>query len=212
MRQELNHSNTVIRKQERRYQLLKELWNAVGGTEHKTVDFMLVAKDAGFDEQEATEIYDYFWGEGFFENRIVRWGVSLSHRAIVEMERSLSNPEKATEHFSTTVIQHFSGPVGAVQTGPGTTANVNQNIGPSMSEVAELIKKVREDFHALPQGTREEALDVIDGLSEELQQPIPSKGKVRAFLAQVGVFAQDTASGASAALLADAITKALGLQ
>lgn len=201
----------VQKRQERRYQLLPELWKAAAGKQLERVDFLQVAANAGFDYEEARQIYLFFKDEGFFEVRTQLWGVTMSHKAIKEIERSMANPNEATEHFSATVIQNFNAPVGAVLTGPKSTANVNQNFGPSIGEVAELITQLREQFGTLPRGPREEAIDVINGLKEELQQPVPSRGKVRAFLTQVGVFAQDMASGASAALLADAVAKYLGL-
>jgi hypothetical protein len=49
----MNYSDIVLRKQQRRYQLLMELWKAANGKEHKTVDFMEVAAAAGFNEEEA---------------------------------------------------------------------------------------------------------------------------------------------------------------
>lgn len=205
-----SHVNLVMRKQQRRYGLLLALWKATGGNEHKTIDFMQVAKAAGFPEDEADDIYTYLWQEGFFGNRIPLWLISLSHRAMVEIERSLTNGSEPTEHFSATVIQNFNAAVGAVLTGPGSTANVNQNFGPKFSEVAELIRQVREQFESFPPGAREEAIDVIDGLSKELQQPLPSNGRVKAFLSQIGVFTRDVTSGASAALLAEAIARSLG--
>lgn len=209
----MNDSDGIFRKQEQRYLLLKALWEAAGGRERTNVDFMQVATQAGFEEREAEEIYNYFWGEGFFANRVVRWGVSLSHAAILEIERSLTNPNEPTEHFSATVIQHlnFNAPVGAVQTGAGSTANVNQNIGANVMELLGLIDKLREQFQVLPPGTKEEAIDVVDGLAEELQRGNPRAGKIRAYLGQIKSFAGDVASGALATTLADGISKVLGI-
>src|SRR6266404_5971115 len=81
--------------------------------------------------------------------------VMLSHKAILEIERSITDPSKGTEHFSTMVIQNFNAPVGAVQTAPNSTANVNQNFGTSMAEVTELIGQLRAQFETLPHGSRE---------------------------------------------------------
>ena len=44
----MNYSDFVLKKQERRYRLLIELWEATGRREHKTVDFMELAKRVGF--------------------------------------------------------------------------------------------------------------------------------------------------------------------
>jgi hypothetical protein len=195
----------VVEKQKRRYRLLLELWKATGGKELKRVNFMEVAKRAGFDAEEAGEIEIYFTGEELFGHRDVGGGVSLSHKAIVEIESSLTHPNEATQHFSTTVIQHFNGPVGAVQAGPSSTASVTKNLGANLHEVITLIDQLREQFQSLTGDTKQQALEVADALTEEIQRSNPSIGKIRAFLAQVAVFAQDVTGGTSATLLAEAI-------
>ena len=111
------------------------------------VDFTTVATNAGFDEAEAFEILEYFRSENFFNDITVVWEVSLSHRAIVEIENSVKNPQQSTEHFSSTVIQNFNAPVGAVQTGNNNIANVNQNIGQNFSEILEQLALLKENFN-----------------------------------------------------------------
>ena len=118
----------IQERQKRRYQLLLQLWNAADGKRLERIDFMKIAQDAGFDYEEAKQIYLYFKDEEFFEYRTQVWGVSLSHKAIVEIERSLTNPSEGTEHFSATVIQNFNAPVGAVQTGASSSATIMQSV------------------------------------------------------------------------------------
>lgn len=190
--------------------MLLKLWEAVGGKEHKRVDFMKVAQQAGFDEEgeEAQEIYVYFMKEGLFENRTVKWGVSLSHKAIVEIEQSIAKPNRDTEHFSSTVIQNFNAPVGSVQTGSNSTANVTQNFGTQASEVLNLIQELRQSFKSLPPDQREEAIEVTDALEEEVQSSTPRKGRIKAFLNQLASFTANTASN----VIATAIAEGLGMQ
>lgn len=202
-----DHLRIVQRKQERRYLMLLKLWEAVGGKEGVQVDYMEVARAASFETEEAKEIYKYFMNEGFFQNRRVVWGVTLSHKAVIEVEQSISNPTGGTEHFSSTVIQNFNAPVGSVQTGPHSTANVTQNFGSSASEVLALIPELRESLQALPPGDREEAIEIVDALEEEVQSPAPRKGRLKAFLGQLGSFTANTASN----VIADAIAKSLGM-
>lgn len=129
------YQQIVERKQKRRYKLLLALWEATDGRENKDVDFLKVATGAEFDEEEASEIYNYFNSENLLSNLTMGWGVNLSHRAIVEVENSLTNPQQSTEHFPSTVIQTFNAPVGSVLTGNHNVANVNQNIGQNFSEI-----------------------------------------------------------------------------
>lgn len=202
-----NGLKIVQEKQRRRYLMLHKLWEAVDGREHKTVDFMEVATQAGFSEEEAKEIYNYFTDEGFFANRRVVWGVSLSHKAIIEIEQSITNPNRDTEHFPSTVIQNFNGPVGSVQTGSHSVAYVTQNFGASASDVMNLIRELRQNLQTLPPDQRQEAIEVVDALEEEVQSPAPRKGRIKAFLGQLGTFTANTASS----VIASAIAKSLGM-
>lgn len=202
-----NGLEIVQEKQRRRYLMLHKLWEAVEGREHKTVDFMKVATQAGFSEEEAEEIYNYFTDEGFFADRRVVWGVSLSHKAIVEIEQSITRPNRGTEHFPSTVIQNFNAPVGSVLTGAGSVAHVTQNFGTSASDVMRLLQELRRDLQTLPPDERQEAIDVVDALEEEVQSPTPRKGRIKAFLGQLGTFTANTASS----VLADTIAKSLGM-
>jgi len=202
----------VVIKQKQRYQVLLALWKATGGKELERVNFMEIAKNVGFGQETCKEILVYLTREGFFELRDFGGGVTLSHKAIVEIERSLTNPTEATEHFSTTVIQNFNAPVGAVQTGPNSTANVAQNFGSNLSEVMALIAQLREQLSSLPSDVRQDAMDLVEGLDEEVQKPSPSKGKIRALLGQLAISAGQTAATGAVTVLVDSIAKYLGLQ
>ena len=149
------YQQIIERKQKRRYQLLLELWKAADGREDKDINVLEVASDAGFDEDEASEIYDYFNSEGIFKGQTMGWGVNLSHKAIVEVENSITNPKKATEHFPSAVIQNFHAPVGSVQTGNNNVASVNQNIGQNITEILEYLANLKREFQSLPEDYRE---------------------------------------------------------
>ena len=77
-----SNRDIILKKQERRYRLLIALGKAVHGKELQRVNFDKVAAEAGFDKDEAHEIYIYLWKEELFGSRDVGGGVSLSHRAI----------------------------------------------------------------------------------------------------------------------------------
>lgn len=113
----------------------------------------------------------------------------LSHRAIVEIEQSIRNPNRATEHFAATVIQNFNAPVGSVQTGDYSSSTVTQNIGSNTLEVLELIRDLRASFETLPSKERRGTLEVVDALSEEVTVKNPRKGRLQAYLTQLGTVA-----------------------
>lgn len=204
----MSSSLEIIReKQRKRYLVLHKLWEAAGGRENVDVDFFEVARQAGLSEDEAHDVYNYFTNEGLFGTRLVDGGVSLSHQAIVEIEQSVANPSRGTEHFPSTVIQNFNAPVGSVQTGPNSVAHVTQNFGAGASDVLNLIRELRQSLQFFPADQRQEVIEVVDALEEEVQSPSPRKGRVKAFLSQIGSFTANTASN----VIATAIAKSLGM-
>jgi hypothetical protein len=204
-----SHLKLIQEKQRKRYQLLLKLWEATGGRELVEVSFSDIAQESGLSEEEAMEIYIYFMEEHLFGYRGVDGNrrVTLSHKAIVEVEQSIAHPDEGTEHFSSTVIQNFNAPVGSVHTGPNSTSYVSQNFGANTSEVLSLIRELRNTFQSLPPDQKTEAIEVIDALEEEIQSPTPRKGRIKAFLGQIGSFTANTASN----VIASAIAKSLGI-
>jgi len=210
----MNENQQIVeKKQKRRYELLLELWKASEESEDKWISFMEIAKSKCFNEKEANDIYYYFNNEGFFRYKTLHYfKVVLSHRAIVEVENSLSNPEQSTEHFPSTVIQNFHASVGSVQTGNNNIANVNQNIGQNFSEILEQLAILRSQFQLLPNEEREEAIEVIDAITVEVQSESPSKGKIKSFLLTTKDFAVKTGTELAASTLAKLLESQIGIK
>jgi hypothetical protein len=198
----------VQEKDRKRYALLMKLWEAASGSEVSRVSFTKIAEQAGLNRDEQNEIYRYFDSEGFFSTGDAGGGVILSHRAILEIEQSIRNPKRATEHFAATVIQNFNAPVGAVQTGAQSSSIVTQNFGSNAREVLALISELRESFEKLPIGERGDTLEVVDALSEEVAAENPRKGRVKAYLAQLGSVAIKVGSEALVSAIAKQLTGA----
>lgn len=105
----------------------------------------------------------------------------LTHKGITEVEQSITTPTKATEHFAATVIQHFNASVGAVQTGPNSTAHAVQQLGIDPSEAFKHTESLRRQIQSLPEGQKEEATQLIEALEDELRLSQPRKARVKAF-------------------------------
>ncbi len=206
------YQQLIEQKQKRRYKLLFELFKATKGKEHENVDFMEVANKAGFDETEASEIYEYFTSEGLFEDRMVVWGVTLSHKAIVEVENSITNPMKSTEHFSSTVIQNFHAPVGSVLTGNYNTANVNQNIGQDFSEILEQLAILKREFQSQNFEEKDDAIEIVKDLENEIAKEKPNKTKIKTFLITTKDFAVKTGTELAASTLAKLLESQMGIK
>lgn len=101
-------------------------------------------------------------------------------------ERALQVVQSEIEMFlsslqpvSVSTVQHiYNAPVGAVQTGPGATATVNQNIGSVQArELHGALEEIRTSVleNSQDEATREELLALIDQAQGELAQQKPRK-------------------------------------
>jgi hypothetical protein len=116
----------IQEKQEKRYRLLHRLYEATEGNPNVSVALSDLAAEAGLSYEEADSALDYLAAESLVSLDGFGPLVSLTHRGIVEIEQSINKPDRPTEHFSNQIIQHFHGPVGAIQNAPHSTANVTQ--------------------------------------------------------------------------------------
>ena len=205
------YQQIILQKQKRRYELLLEYWKASEGSEEKPINSLQVARDAGFEEDEEREIYQYFKNEGLLWKEKGGGFVCLSHKAIVEIENSITNPLQSTEHFPSTVIQNFNAPVGSVQTGNHNIANVNQNFGQNLSEILQQLAILRNEFQILPISEREEAIEIVDALEDEVKSETPSKGKIKSFLLATKDFAVKTGTEATSKILVELIKSQIGI-
>lgn len=206
------NKESVLEKQKRRYQFLLELWKVVKGSSDEQANLYVVAGSLGFSLEETWELHSYFSEKGFFAMDTSAMDITLSHRAIVEIENSLTNPQQSTEHFPSTVIQNFNAPVGSVQTGNNNVANVNQNIGQNFSEILEQLAILKNQFQLLPSDEREEAIEVIDAIAVEVQSEKPSKGKIKSFLLTTKDFAVKTGTELAASTLAKLLESQMGIK
>ncbi len=199
------NQNIVLKKQGNRYKVLLELWRVTKGKEMEIVNFDDISKSLGFNAEEILEMYYYFSSEGFFKEELSGNFVTLSHRAIVEVENSITKPTQSTEHFSSTVIQHFNAPVGSVQTGSNNVANINQKVGQNFSEVLEQLATLKNQFQLSSATDREEAIEIISDLEKEIIKEIPNKSKIKSFLTSTKEFALKTGTELAASTVAKLI-------
>jgi hypothetical protein len=196
----------VGEREARRYRVLRKIYDAAGGEVGNGVPYRKVQEELNLGDIEWWPTYYYLEAEGLIEE-VASSLVGVTGVGVDEMERSKKSPPEGTEHFPATVIQYFNGPVGSVQTGAHSSSQVTQNFGFNTTEVLKLLEELRRGFQSLPEGEREQAIEVVDGLEEEIQSSNPRRGRIRVFLGQIGSFAANTASSVAA----DAIAKSLGM-
>jgi hypothetical protein len=115
----------VRQRQRERFELLSVLYDLSPGSAGVTHSYALVRSRITFEKQRGWEHTSYLHREGLL--RMGNEWLEITHAGLKEVERARERPGLATEHFEPAVIYHFHGPVGAVQTGPGATAQVVQN-------------------------------------------------------------------------------------
>jgi hypothetical protein len=143
------------------------------------------------DEIDLLEAVSYLEKEGFLiiatENReglpAARY-LRLTHKGILEVERSIDGLTEAKEHVTPTTIQYFHDC--SVQTGHHSSSISTQTIGANAAEVLRLIGQPRKHF---PPKERRVALEVVDALKEEIKCDNPRSGKLKALLSKLGYFA-----------------------
>ena len=76
--------------------------------------------------ERAIRAYRYLLAEGLIRMHGTGYSARLTHEGVKEINEAVKHPNQPTLHFVVRVIQHFHGPVGAVQSGSDATANVKQ--------------------------------------------------------------------------------------
>jgi hypothetical protein len=120
--------------QSKRLSLLRLLYDLSAGQKCiVAVSFLSEGPDS--DEYDILETASYLSEEGLLtiatdhqQGMPPGPNLCLTHKGIVEVERSIDHPLEATEHFSAPVVQNFHGPVGAVQTGNQSRATTHQHL------------------------------------------------------------------------------------
>lgn len=178
--------------QGKRLFLLRKLFEMSFG-EPCLVAISLFQNETGWYEHDIYEAARYLSDEGLLTIRDDDGSghsprgpyLFLTHKGIVEVEQSITRPTKATEHFAATVIQHFNASVGTVQTGPNSTTHATQQFGADPPEIFKRTESLRRHVQTFPEGSREEATQLIEALEDELRLSKPRKVRVKAFLREL---------------------------
>lgn len=127
-------SEMLKERQKLRYQVLKVMFDATVGKGESTklvrfsADELIeyFVKHSDFSDDEVRSALSYLENEGLLVNPYDQPIFKITHKGVVEIERSIKFPEQRTQHFMLSVVQHFHGSVSSVQNAPNSTANVNQ--------------------------------------------------------------------------------------
>lgn len=203
----LNADQQVVRaRQERRWRVLKSIYDKADGNVGNAVLWHQVQAQEGLGEEDWWPVWDYLTLGGFIKERHTG-AVCLTRHGVERVERLLRHPHAANAPRGPAgrPEQHFYAPVGAVQNAPGSTAYVTQNNAAGTSELLSLIAELRSRLETLPDSG--DALEQVSDLEEEVQSSSPKKSRIKASLKYILEVVKDTGVN----VLADAISKSAGV-
>lgn len=184
----IDFRSAIAEKEESRYKYLLTAYGFYAQTGNKWMSRRDVTRDSGINPQNVDDVLNYLASEGLLFQKTMGGedgSLEIQHRGIVEIEQSIKNPNRATDHFQAPVVQqvtqHFHSTVGAVQTGNNNTANVNQNIGQEVADLLALLQQVRESVKKLPAVEQAEAGELIDLIELEAKSENKNPTKIKSF-------------------------------
>jgi hypothetical protein len=200
----------IEQRQANRLLVMKAIFDASGGSEHKEVLGHELAAKLGLTDQELGDACRYLAGEGLIEEAApdmsgspVPYWVNIRHLGIKEIEQSLRAPNEPTKHFPPAIsVIHIEGNVigSAIQSGsPG--AQQEMSIGDlDLGAVREFLREY--DAHAadleLSGPAADELAAEIDTVRAQLRSPKPKKHIIRESLVSVRIILEVTSGTAAA--------------
>lgn len=188
---EMKMRKMLEQDKDKQYEVLRWIFDKANGNRSKIINvFDLVTENPKYTRDELERISDYLEGEGLIERvaneEII---VQLTHKGIVEIQKSINNPQNSTEHFPAQVINNFYAPVGSNQTGNQNIANVQQNFGSKTEDVINLLRELQEH---ISEDNKQEGLEYIEGIEGEIKAKKPSESRIKLFLMGLGGVIKDT--------------------
>lgn len=167
--EERMNEKLILEKEQKRYRVLKRIYVESGGNPMVEVsEDTIIEKERISAGELVNEILRYL-----AEEHLIRYArfrtVAIDHLGIREIEDSVKHPNRDTEHFQSTIIQHFHAPVHNVQTGNQNTQIVTINISPDFNEaVSKLLELLRSS--TLGGVQRDDAIEALERLPKLAQQ------------------------------------------
>lgn len=114
--------DTVARRQQQRFQVLKYLYEQCEGTTRVEIELAALQQALALSEEELKAVYLYLLKEGLADG--TRGTIGLTHKGVLEIEAALTQPSAPTEHFPANIINIGHGSSILIQQG---TVNSSQS-------------------------------------------------------------------------------------
>jgi len=178
----------LAERQKRRYRILRTLFDGSIQADKNPSEFIVSPNSLGqyleLDPSIVKMELDYLSGEYLVEEVVgmsdpLESHFKIAHLGVVEVERSIENPNSSTEHFMVTVVQHFNAPVGTVQNASHSVAHVTQTIGFDPKDVLKLVSELQQQLGDVPEEKREDVADDLVLLENALAKDKPDEAQIK---------------------------------
>jgi len=195
----------ILEKKQNRYKVLKQIYLDTDGKKYETTMADEISHITKIPTSELSHILQYLQEEGLIKamsNIYDESGhvpIRILHQGVIEVESTISNPDKPTEHFPAQVFNITNhGSVANQQYGnSNTAANVTQNVGSDVAEALQIIDTLWQAVDNLPSANQPIAIEALEDLKEEVTAPTRASRVRGAFLTLWSV-GKDVASFANA--------------
>jgi hypothetical protein len=209
----MNDAHKLLEEKEKvRYEILKWIYEQTNGATTTRLDLSQFFRATSLSPKETQEYIgirdaiNYLSEERLIECMTLGHSYSITHRGVKEVEQSIKNPEKSTDHFSSPVIQIFNASVGNVQTGNNNSSYVSQ-VNNTSAEVQNAIQDLKTLVSTLPENHQNDASEVIEDLQEEIANPT-KQSRLKSSLITLWQLGKDVASFANSV---SAVAQRLGI-
>jgi hypothetical protein len=174
---------------EKRLRFMYRLYDATGGSELADVDRHELGDELGLSSEETDRVIEYLKGEQLLAYPGLG-GISITHRGVLEVERSISNPKQETEHFPPAINVIHIGEMHGSQIQQGTVQS--QQRGEFLTEadrepLRELVNTLRAVLPEadLVEEDRRQAEAELGTVEAQLNAPKPKRSFIRVSLESV---------------------------
>lgn len=207
----------VEQRRATRLRVLSMIYEQAGDNTRQLVDLFAIREPLGLTDDEMANAIDYLEQQGLIDSSRTYHGqhtpmhASISHRGVIEMEKSAQSPEQPTDYFPplNSVVVHIGTVTGSAFQidSPGATQNSDIKVGGVSVDSAEQIRQfVREFTERLPALRQELTPDAVAEIIPDLETvrvqidaPKPRKHVVKDCLESIKAVLEHAAGGVIAA-------------
>jgi len=167
-------------KKKKRFELLKVLYDATGGSQFKWLPLADLGNLIGLDREQTMLAGEYLKGEGLLEFKAFGPLVGITHEGIREIEEALEHPDRPTDHFLPLNVINIGSMIGPTIQTAGRNSSQSGKLNDSRpSDLQQLLTEITSAIAnpAVPTEAREEVLADVATVETQLRSPKP-KGSI----------------------------------